>query len=699
MNNGGGTFAAPVNYSTGSTPYGIVTADFNGDGHPDLAVINEGSNTMYVYLNNGDGTFASPVSYATGASPFYINVADFNGDGKPDLAVINHYSNTVSIFLNNSNGTFAAGTQYAVGAAPIGMVIANFNGYPSIALPVISSNNMMAVLLNNGNGTFSPVTQYTDGAYPNDPIAADFNGDGKPDLAVTNLTDNTVSILMGNGDGTFATPVNYPTGRGPSDIITGNFGGNGKPDFAIINTTDNTISFFLNNGNGTFATRVDYLTGGNMSTTYSSYIAAADFNGDGKPDFLTTNISGNNNPGGTSQTLSILNSITSSFSLSFMACNAGGTVCSTSTSSPITVTPNQATNVSWLSSNASSCTVTNTVGTLIGSTLTSATTTATTTTSVSTAYTLQCLLAGGGSMEAGATVNVGVAAPLLHITACNAAGTSCNTATSSTPAYVASGSATNLSWSSSNTSACAVTDSLGTFSASGVSGATTTSYSNTTANDTYTLQCNLPAGGSTQAGAAINLTQACQSGVGAAPNSCSSQCVIDSSASSVVLGSPVTISWCCPSGSASGSASSGGGTFNPSGTTGSQSVTPTQSGTATYSLACASGSGNSSVNVQTLPNLTSQLIATPSRVRKSSTSVLNWDATGLTSGTSCSIASLPGGVVNTWNGSGTEYKSPSGGWQTAAITQQTIFTLSCTNAAGTTISSATVNLVPSVQEI
>jgi hypothetical protein len=53
-------------------------------------------------------------------------------------------------------------------------------------------------LLGNGDGTFTPASSspYAVGNGPYQMVAADFNGDGKLDLAVANLTDDTVSILL-----------------------------------------------------------------------------------------------------------------------------------------------------------------------------------------------------------------------------------------------------------------------------------------------------------------------------------------------------------------------------------------------------------------------------------------------------------------------------------------------------------------------
>ena len=105
------------NIILGETPNSMVTADFNGDGKPDLAVSEPcGSDlTCYTYhgniailLGKGDGTFHAAASPAVDQYPGALAVGDFNGDGKPDIAVVTLVGSTVVILLGKGDGTFTA---------------------------------------------------------------------------------------------------------------------------------------------------------------------------------------------------------------------------------------------------------------------------------------------------------------------------------------------------------------------------------------------------------------------------------------------------------------------------------------------------------------------------------------------------------------------------------------------------------------
>jgi hypothetical protein len=285
-----------------TAPKAMVSADFNGDGQPDLAVVNTGGYNVSILLGNGDGTFQTAVGYGVGLSPNSIAVADFNHDGKLDLAVGNSGcpypggvcgSGSVTILLGNGDGTFQTPLVFSVGTSIIvnSLAAGNFNGDGNVDLAVGIRNSQggaIAIYLGQGDGTFQAGAVYRIGPQGSQPpqaiLVADFNGDGKADLAVADGSEsNNVSILLGNGDGTFQGPVQYTAGTSPYALLAADFNGDGKLDLAVANADagTNSVSILFGNGDGTFQAHVDYPTGVGPHS-----LALGDFNGDGKPDLI-----------------------------------------------------------------------------------------------------------------------------------------------------------------------------------------------------------------------------------------------------------------------------------------------------------------------------------------------------------------------------------------------------------------------------
>src|ERR1700688_123946 len=150
---------------------------------------------------------------------------------------------------------------------------------------------------------FAP-TNYPAGNTPDDLVVADFNGDGKLDLAVADngnyLTGDNggVSILLGNGDGPFQPAQLVDAGNNPIFLAAGDFNGDGKTDIvvsdlgALPSGGNGNLTILLGNGDGTFQPPFTLSAG-----VTPSAMALGDFNGDGKRDIAVLdfgNFSGNN---------------------------------------------------------------------------------------------------------------------------------------------------------------------------------------------------------------------------------------------------------------------------------------------------------------------------------------------------------------------------------------------------------------------
>jgi hypothetical protein len=299
-----GTLMPGVNYGQGGGLEGVVVADFNGDGKLDFAAVdyNNGSpGDVRVYYGNGDGTFTEATStYPTGGNgAITLVTADFNGDKHPDLAVLNASTGNVSILLNDVTGGFLSPVTYTVAANSKAIATADLNGDGVLDLVVTgnSSPGTISVLLGNANGTFQTAvtTNFAFNSLGNLALG-DLDGDGKVDLAVA-VDDTTASeglaVAKGNGNGTFATAVFYPTTLQnvttqplPGDVKMIDLNKDGHLDVVYSNTQYGTVGVLYNSGANAYAAGMFYdpveFPGGSQVLS----LALADVNQDGALDVV-----------------------------------------------------------------------------------------------------------------------------------------------------------------------------------------------------------------------------------------------------------------------------------------------------------------------------------------------------------------------------------------------------------------------------
>jgi hypothetical protein len=203
-------------------PGAVSLKDLNGDGVPDIVVVDSGANDVLVYLGDGRGSYASkPLVFPVGTDPASVTVAQLTSSPLPDLIVANRGSNDVSIL--------------------VGKVV-------------------------NGAWTLVPLTRIPVGLGPTSTAVVPMPGQALPNILVSDSGSNQIQTLTPAGAGLYAvSPIAIPTGNLPGPLLIGNFGGQpGELDAATLDLGSGsagqiTVVFGINGPNPFVS---DYSSGG-----------------------------------------------------------------------------------------------------------------------------------------------------------------------------------------------------------------------------------------------------------------------------------------------------------------------------------------------------------------------------------------------------------------------------------------------------
>jgi hypothetical protein len=293
-----------------------LAADFDNDGHPDVAVI-QSDGILNILHNNGSGVLSAPVGYLNpnpNVGSSFVQSAyalDLNGDGYLDVVAYDSNDGLLLTFLNHA-GTFGEAQTTTIdpnfgnisginvgdinGDGKADVIVAYFNG-----LSRTSSQMTVQSLISKGDGTFTAGKGQTINVAASlqltgfSPVAlGDLNGDGKLDIAALFLEQTSqttgnivVTTALGNGDGTFGTlgtnsviadtwsQFGPPSETGVQILDINN---DGKND--VVTAAGLYLYVALGKGDNTFATPVTSTFAGDAAIVF------ADLNGDGKLDVI-----------------------------------------------------------------------------------------------------------------------------------------------------------------------------------------------------------------------------------------------------------------------------------------------------------------------------------------------------------------------------------------------------------------------------
>jgi hypothetical protein len=275
----------------------MAAADLNGDGRLDLLATwnNQGLEALSSYLGNGNGTFTFQQNalFLDVIAP--LAIGDFNRDGKLDFANAGVDLDFPGEFisLGNGDGTFTFDSAFGpLDVIPTSASITgdfNNDGFLDLAITTAGSPQV-TILLGNGDGTFTaaPTQPVTTLVSSPSAVTGDFNGDGILDLAFADSGSTALTVLLGNGDGTFTQKTGEPdAGQTTTFITAADVNGDGKLDLLQV-SSNNTVLIYLGNGDGTFQTAIETAAGNG-----ATQLAVGDFNGDGRLDLAATNSTDN----------------------------------------------------------------------------------------------------------------------------------------------------------------------------------------------------------------------------------------------------------------------------------------------------------------------------------------------------------------------------------------------------------------------
>ena len=262
------SFAAQQTFFVGDGPDAVVVADINGDGKPDIITSTMHTDVASVLLNTtatgaASASFSAVQTFAVGSSPWALTASDLNGDGSPDLAVVNLDDNTVSVLINttvaaSATASFVAQQVFPAGNGPQSVAAGDINGdgLPDLAVVGWADNNV-SVLLNtttpsSTTASFAAEQEFTAASASYSVSVADVNGDGLADIVVADSGTPTAAVLVnttstGSATASFAPVQDFLADSGwSSALVVADMNNDGLPEITLVNAGEGSAYVMLN---------------------------------------------------------------------------------------------------------------------------------------------------------------------------------------------------------------------------------------------------------------------------------------------------------------------------------------------------------------------------------------------------------------------------------------------------------------------
>jgi len=301
-NNGNNTFSEQTSIVLPGVQSSFVAwRDYDNDNDLDflLAGQSSGSYITKIFRNGGSNTFSEQTGITLPAFTYGVFAAwgDYDNDGDQDLLLTGNTNtgNTSKIYRNNGDNTFTEQTGISLQSVANGSSAwGDYDNDGDLDI-LLTGAGYSKIYRNNGDNTFAEQTGITLTGVTNSSVAwGDYNNDGYPDILITGDNNNYIPVTKlyrNNRNNSFTdteiTGIVLP-GIAYSSAVWGDFDNDGYSDIILSGTTNNSVTgviskFFRNNGDNTFTEKANPSEG-----SYFGTLASADYDKDGKLDFIVS---------------------------------------------------------------------------------------------------------------------------------------------------------------------------------------------------------------------------------------------------------------------------------------------------------------------------------------------------------------------------------------------------------------------------
>jgi hypothetical protein len=255
----GGQFQVLPLSRTEKARRGLLWADVNGDGLPDLLVAEPENGQLSIQLQTPDGSLGEPKKFPTLAGVSELAVADWDGDGVAEIFMLSADERQVGVTQLENKARLPFPELLPIDGKPLVMAVGTLRpGTKPVLVTIVDQDGKRSLQTRTADG--KTTSQKLDDSFKSNPTALAFHDvdqDGNPDLVVLTPYEK-VKILRSSGSASM--PARNASDRGLADKEAG---GPGK-DFEEIDVAP---------------------PGGALE---QPWLSTADMDGDGKPELLLT---------------------------------------------------------------------------------------------------------------------------------------------------------------------------------------------------------------------------------------------------------------------------------------------------------------------------------------------------------------------------------------------------------------------------